>query len=286
MAMVNLKAVDYTDVSHPQSGDDLRWPASSVWRPGEPAVRRIGLEDLKDAVAKGFDDFNAVPTHAVFLGIIYAVLGLVIFRLAFGYDVLPLVYPMLAGSALLGPIAAVALYDLSRRRERGLDTSVWHMGEVFRSPQIGAIARLGLVLTAIFFVWLGLAQVMYVQIMGGAEPTSLTEFARQLLTPAGRQLILVGNAVGFLFALLVLVISVISFPMLVDRNVCVGTAVRTSVRAVIASPVTMAAWGLFVAAALVIGSLPLFFGLAVVFPVLGHATWHLYRKAVSVDDVI
>ena len=131
------------------------------------------IGDLKDAVAKGFDDFNAVPSHAVFLGIIYAILGLIIFRLAFGYDVLPLVYPMLAGSALLGPIAAVALYDLSRRRERGLDTSVWHMGEVFRSPQIGAIARLGLVLTAIFFVWLGLAQVMYVQIMGGAEPTSL-----------------------------------------------------------------------------------------------------------------
>jgi uncharacterized membrane protein len=287
MAMVNLKAVDYADVSQPQPGADLRWPASSVWRPGEPAVRRIGLEDLQDAVTKGFDDFNAVPSHAVFLGIIYAVLGLILFRVAFGYDVLPLVYPMLAGSALLGPIAAIALYDLSRRRERGLDTSVWHMGEVFRSPQIGAIARLGLVLTAIFFVWLGLAQVMYVQIMGGAEPTSLREFAHQLLgTPAGRQLIVVGNAVGFLFALLVLVISVISFPMLVDRNVSVGTAVRTSVRAVIANPLTMAVWGLFVAAALLIGSLPLFFGLAVVFPVLGHATWHLYRKAVSADDVI
>ena len=285
--MVNLKAVDYAHVSYPQPGDDLRWPASSVWRPGEPAVRRIGLEDLKDAVVKGFDDFNAVPSHAVFLGIIYAVLGLIVFRLAFGYDVLPLVYPILAGSALLGPIAAIALYDLSRRRERGLDTSVWHMGEVFRSPQIGAIARLGLVLTAIFFVWLGLAQVMYVQIMGGAEPTSLREFAQQLLTtPAGWQLILVGNSVGFLFALLVLVISVISFPMLVDRNVSVGTAVRTSVRAVIASPLTMAVWGLFVVAALIIGSVPLFFGLAVVFPVLGHATWHLYRKAVSVDDVI
>jgi uncharacterized membrane protein len=287
MAMVNLKAVDYADVSHPQPGADLSWPASSVWRPGEPAVRSIGLVDLEDAVAKGFEDFKAVPSHAVFLGIIYAVLGLILFRLTFGYDVLPLVYPMLAGSALLGPIAAIALYDLSRRRERGLDTSIWHLGEVFRSPQIGAIARLGLVLTAIFFVWLGLAQVMYVQIMGGAEPTSLEAFVRQLLTtPAGRQLILVGNALGFLFAVLVLVISVVSFPMLVDRNVSVGTAVRTSVRAVIASPLTMAVWGLFVAAALIVGSLPLFFGLAVVFPVLGHATWHLYRKTVSADEVI
>jgi uncharacterized membrane protein len=128
---------------------------------------------------------------------------------------------------------------------------------------------------------------MYAQIMGGAVPASLGEFARQILTtPAGHQLIIVGNAVGFVFAVLVLVISVVSFPMLVDRNVSAATAVRTSVRAVIVSPLTMAMWGLFVAAALIVGSLPFFFGLAVVFPVLGHATWHLYRKTVSVDEVI
>jgi uncharacterized membrane protein len=245
------------------------------------------LADLRDAVAKGIEDFNAVPSHAVFLGIIYAVLGVILFRLSFGYDVLPLVYPMLAGFALIGPFAAIALYELSRRRERGLDASVWHLLDVFRSPSIGAITRLGLVLMAIFFAWLLTAQTMYAQVMGGAVPASLDEFARQILTtPAGHRLIVVGNAVGFLFAVLVLIISVVSFPMLVDRNVGVGTAVRTSVRAVIASPLAMAAWGLFVAAALIVGSLPLFFGLAVVFPVLGHATWHLYRKTVSVDEVI
>ncbi len=285
--MVNLKAVDYTDANIPQPGVDLRWPASSIWRPGEPAVYSIGLADLRDAVAKGIEDFNAVPSHAVFLGIIYAILGFILFRLSFGYDVLPLVYPMLAGFALLGPFAAVALYELSRRRERGLDASVWHLLDVFRSPSIGAITRLGFVLLAIFVAWLIAAQTMYAQIIGGAVPTSLGEFARQILTtPAGHQLIIVGNAVGLFFAVLVLVISVVSFPMLVDRNVGVGTAVRTSVRAVIASPLTMAVWGAFVVAALVVGSLPFFFGLAVVFPVLGHATWHLYRKTVSVDEVI
>ena len=89
--MMNPKTVTYTDATFPQPGVDLRWPASAIWRPGEPAVRRIGISDLKDAVAKGIDDFNAVPTHAVFLGIIYAVLGLILFRLAFGYEVLPLV---------------------------------------------------------------------------------------------------------------------------------------------------------------------------------------------------
>ena len=285
--MMSPKIVTYTGASIPQPGVDLRWPASALWRSGEPAVRSIGLSDLKDAVAKGVEDFNAMPTHAVFLGIIYAVLGLILFRLAFGYDVLPLVYPILAGFTLLGPFAAIALYQLSRRREQGLDVSVGHLWEVFRSPSIGAITRLGLVLLAIFVAWLVAARTMYAQIMGSAEPASLGEFARQILsTPAGHQMILVGNTVGFVFALLVLVISVVSFPMLVDRKVSAGTAVRTSVRAVAANPLTMAVWGLFVAVALVIGSLPLFFGLAVVFPVLGHATWHLYRRTVSVDEVI
>ena len=128
---------------------------------------------------------------------------------------------------------------------------------------------------------------MYVQILGSAVPASPAEFARQILTtPAGWQLIIVGNSVGFLFAVLVLVISVVSFPMLVDRNVGAATAVRTSVRAVLASPMTMAGWGLFVSAALVIGFLPFFLGLAVVLPVLGHATWHLYRKTGSLNEVI
>ena len=147
---------------------------------------------------------------------------------------------------------------------------------------MGAIARLGFSLMAIFVAWLAASQVIYVQIFGGSAPASLEEFAREILTtPAGRQLIIVGNGVGFLFAILVLVISVVSFPMLVDRNVGAATAVRTSVRAVLENPLTMAMWGLFVAAALVVGSLPFFFGLAVVFPVLGHSTWHLYRKVVG-----
>ncbi len=284
--MTHSKTVTFADAV-PRPGVELRWPASAIWRPGEPAVRAIGLTDLRDAVAKGIEDFNAVPTHAVFLGIIYAVLGIILFRLAFGYDVLPLVYPMLAGFILLGPFAAIALYELSRRRERGLDVSAEHLLEVFRSPSIGAIVRLGLVLLAIFLAWLVAAKTMYAQIMGGAVPASLGEFSHQVLTTsAGWQLIVVGNAVGFVFAAVALIISVVSFPMLVDRNVGAATAVRTSVRAVAANPLTMAAWGLFVVAALIVGSLPLFFGLAVVFPVLGHATWHLYRRIVSVDDVI
>lgn len=271
----------------PRPGVDLRWPASAIWRHGEPVVRKIRIGDLKDALAKGFEDFMAVPSHVVFLSVFYPIVGLILFRVAFGYHLLPLVFPLLAGFALIGPVAAVGLYELSRRREQGLDVSVGQLFEVHRSPSIGAIVRLGLVLLAIFVAWMMTAQALYAQIFDGALPASVEDFAHQVLTtPAGRELIVTGNAIGFVFALVVLAISVVSFPMLVDRNVSVATAVRTSVRVVLENPVTMVAWGLLVASLLLVGALPFFFGLAVVFPVLGHATWHLYRKVVSANEVI
>ena len=285
--MVNENAETNAYLSHSHPGVELRWPASAIWRPGEPTVSRIGLADLRDAIAKGIDDFKAIPSHAIFLIIVYPIVGLILFRLTFGYDMLPLIFPLIAGFALIGPVASLGLYELSRRREKGLDASAWHAFDVLRSPSIGAIARLGLLLLVIFFTWLVVAQAMYVGILGKWVPVSLEEFAHRILaTPAGWQLIIVGNVCGFLFAVLVLVISVVSFPMLVDRNVGAATAVRTSVRAVLANPMTMAMWGLFIAAALVIGSLPLLFGLAIVLPILGHSTWHLYRKVVSADEVI
>ena len=271
-----------TDSNHPRPGVELRWPASAIWRPGEPAVNAIGLNDLKDALANGLDDFKAMPSHAIFLSVMYPLIGLVLFRLAFGQNTLQLVFPMIAGFALIGPIAALGLYELSRRRERGLDTSASHALDVLKSPSIHAIITLGLVLVAIFFTWMVTAQALYVQQFGSAAPASVASFAEQIFsTDAGRNLIISGNAVGLLFAGVTLVISVISFPMLLDQQVSAATAVRASIRAVLASPFTMAVWGLIVAAALVLGSLPLFLGLAVVLPVLGHATWHLYRKVVS-----
>ena len=145
----------------------------------------------------------------------------------------------------------------------------------------GAIAALGLLLLVIFVLWVAVAQAIYIANFGYQPAASMPDFLRQVLTtPAGWALIVVGNGVGFLFAVVALCISVVSFPLLLDRDVGAVEAVLTSVRAVAANPIPMAAWGLIVAAALVIGSLPLFFGLAVVMPVLGHATWHLYRRIV------
>jgi len=249
-----------------------------------PAIRKIGFSDLADALAKGWDDFSAMPSHAIFLCLIYPVVGIFLIGLAFGYSVLPLLFPLAAGFALIGPVAAVGLYELSRRREAGLDSNWTHAFDVLRSSSLPAIIALGLLLMGIFLAWLGSAQALYQSLFGYLPPQSYAQFIQDIFTTrAGWQLIIWGNLIGFGFAVWALVISVVSFPLLVDRDVGAAAAITTSVRAVAANPVTMAAWGLIVAALLLIGSLPAFMGLAVVMPVLGHATWHLYRKVVQAD---
>jgi uncharacterized membrane protein len=249
-----------------------------------PIVRTIGLRDIKNALAEGIADFSAMPSHAVFLCLIYPIVGVLLARLTLGYEVLPLLFPLAAGFTLLGPFAAIGLYELSRRREQGLDASWQDAFDVLRSPSRGAIAALGLLLLTIFVIWIAVAQAIYVAYFGYEPAASIPHFLDQVFTtPAGRMLMIVGNLVGFSFALGVLTISVISFPLLLDRDVGAVEAVLTSVRVVAKNPVMMAIWGLIVAGLLLIGSLPLFFGLAVVVPVLGHSTWHLYRKVVEPD---
>ncbi len=262
---------------------DIMLPADTA---GElPEIRKISAADLKDALAKGLADFRAMPTHIVFLGLIYPVIGVLLGRAAFGYDVIPLLYPLAAGFALVGPIAAIGLYELSRRREAGLDTSWRHVFDVFYSPSLKNIIAVGLGLLALFAVWIGVAQALYTAGFGYAEPKSWGQFLNDILTtPQGKALIITGNGIGFLFALIALCATVVTFPLLLDRKVGPATAVLTSLRAVLANPVTMALWGLIVAALLAVGFLTFMLGLAVIVPVLGHATWHLYRKVVVPDD--
>ena len=246
-----------------------------------PEICPIRIADLGDVLAKGLDDFAAYRTDVVFLCIVYPVVGLVLGRLAFGYGMLPLLFPLASGFALIGPFAAVGLYEMSRRREQGGNVAWPDAFGVIRSRSFGAIIVLGLLLVAIFLFWLVAAEAIYEATLGPEPPASLGAVARDVFTPgAGWTMIVVGVGVGFLFALLVLVISVVSFPLLLDRDVGLSTAVSTSVRAVIVNPVPIAAWGLIVAGGLVVGSIPLLLGLIIVMPVLGHATWHLYRKVV------
>ena len=246
-----------------------------------PAVRRIGTADLREALRKGMDDFGAYRSDVIFLCAVYAVVGLVLARLAFGLDMLPLVFPLASGFALIGPFAAVGLYEMSRRREQGENVSWANAFDVAQAPAFGAIMVLGAVLIALFLAWLYAAWLIYAHTLGPAEPASWSAFLHDVFfTAAGWTMIVVGVGVGFVFAVVAMSISIVSFPLLLDRDIGLDTAIKTSVRAVIANPAPMAAWGLIVAAGLVLGSIPLFIGLVVVLPVLGHATWHLYRKLV------
>ncbi len=247
-----------------------------------PSINNVTLDDLKDALRLGWEDFKAVPSHAIMLAVIYPILGLAAARVVMGYSVLPLLFPIAAGFALIGPFAALGLYELSRRREIGQDANAWNATEVLRSPSFGAMLGLGAALMAIFVVWIFAAQAIYTSSFGKEPAAEIPNFINRVLTtPEGWRLIVVGCGTGFLFAVAALCISVVSFPMMLDRHASVVDAVTTSLRAVARNPLSMAMWGLIVAGLLILGSLPLFLGLAVVIPLLGHSTWHLYRKMIE-----
>jgi uncharacterized membrane protein len=247
-----------------------------------PAIRRIGVSDVFDALHRGIEDFWDKPSHYVFLCLIYPIVGGFLITWTSGGNALQLIYPLMTGFALLGPFAAIGLYEISRRREQNLDTSWRHAFDVRKSPAMPAIAALGFMLMVLFVAWLLTAQALYNYLYGDTAPASFMGFVQDVLTTQrGWTLIVLGNLLGFLFALVVLSTTVIAFPLLLDRDVGAYAAVETSARAIIANPVPMLLWGLIVAAALVLGSIPLLVGLAVVLPVLGHSTWHLYRKVVE-----
>jgi uncharacterized membrane protein len=247
-----------------------------------PVIRTIHVSDLFDALRQGVSDFWAKPSHYVMLVLIYPIIGIVLTVWMNGFHTWPLLYPLVGGFALIGPFAALGLYEISRRREEGLDTSWSQAFAVLRSPAIGSIAALGVMLFVLFTLWLTSAQALYESLFGSTTPQTLSGLMSQVFgEPGGMTLLIVGTMAGALFALVTLCTTVVAFPLLLDRDVGAFVAVETSFRAVLHNPLPMLAWGFIVGVGLFVGSLPLFVGLAVVIPVFGHATWHLYRKVVA-----
>lgn len=266
--------------SYPSSGNTL--PVAISPANDLPAVRRIQMSDLSACLRKGWEDFTALPSHAIILALIYPVIGLIIARLIHGYSILPLLFPLAAGFALLGPFAAIGLYELSKRREAGQNPTASDALHVLSSPSLGAMLALGLLLMVLFAAWVATAQAIYIACFGYAPAARIPDFIGMVLTTRqGWTLILLGCGVGLMFAIIALCISVVAFPLMLDRHASAGQAMTVSMKAVAENPQVMMAWGLIVAALLVLGSLPLFLGLAVVIPVLGHATWHLYRAVIE-----
>jgi uncharacterized membrane protein len=254
-----------------------------------PAVRRIMTEDLWAALRAGAADLGAVRDDILFIGVIYPLAGLILARFLFSQNLIPLAFPLVAGFALIGPVAAIGLYEISRRREAGEQVNWTTAFMVFRSPALPSVMWLGFLMLVLFGLWMAVAYGIYYATLApmfmtpiGAEPPSLAAFVNAVFTTAqGWEMIVAGMVAGFLFAAVAMAVSVVSFPLLLDRDVGAITAVKTSLKAVAANPRVMALWGLIVAGGLVLGSIPALVGLIFIVPVLGHATWHLYRRLVE-----
>jgi uncharacterized membrane protein len=256
--------------------------ADAAGTTAHPDVRRISFADLSAALRAGLDDFMEMPSHLVFIGIIYPLVGVVLATWTSGANALPLLFPLASGFALIGPVAAIGLYEISRRREAGLPVSWRDALAVRHSPALPSIVAVGVLLLAVFLAWLLVARGLYVELLGPEPPASMTALLDRVFnTDAGWTLFVVGNLIGLVFAIVALCTSIVAFPLLLDRDVGAWAAVQTSWRAAMTNPVEIAAWGLIVAVLLAVGSLPIFAGLAVVVPILGHATWHLYRRLVA-----
>ena len=243
-------------------------------------VRRVELKDLSDAWHAGLDDFAAHPTQKVFSWLIYPIIGVLLLWAASERSLLPILFPIVSGVALIGPFLGLGLNQISRCREHGQPISHTEAFNIFRYPMRGTLLTMGAILAFIFFAWLASATIIYRLTLGEA-PESIGDFLTSIFTTdAGWTLIFLGNVVGFVFALIVFSISVVAFPLIIDRHATLRAAILTSVDAVVHNPGVMTVWGLMVAGILLLGSLPAFIGLAVAIPILGHTTWHLYRKIV------
>lgn len=254
----------------------------SVAGKSDPAVRPITAADVVEALGKGLRDFQAMPLYGLGFGALYAAGGILIVLSIASLGMVYLAYPLAAGFAMVGPFVAAGLYDMSRRREEGEKPTLRGMWERIKSH--GEIGWMAFVTIFIFVLWMYQARLLMALFFGlNASFPTLHQFIVIVLTTSeGLMFLLVGNAIGAALSLLLFSLTVVSFPLLIDRDdVDFVTAMITSVRAVTASPVPMIGWALVVVVLLILSALPFFLGLLVTLPVLGHTTWHLYRRIVG-----
>ncbi|OBY24756.1 DUF2189 domain-containing protein [Leisingera sp. JC1] len=247
-----------------------------------PEARKLSMDDIIHSLAAGLEDFAACRSDAMFLVLFYPIIGIALIVMSLSMNLLPLIVPMIMGFAILGPVAAVGLYEMSSRREAGMETRWMDAFAVIRSPSFGAILVLGLYLAALFIIWLVAADMIYSRTLGPEPPASVMGFIGDVLTTReGWIMSISGGILGAVFAFAALAMSLVSFPLLMDRHVGLPVAVATSIKVLRKNPMVCMAWGVIVGVSLIVGSIPFLAGLIIVVPVLGHATWHLYRRAVE-----
>ena len=246
-----------------------------------PEVRTVTFEDITAALKAGMADFMAAPLFGMFFGGVYVVGGLFILASLTLFDMPWMIIPVAIGFPLIGPFIAVGLYEVSRRLAAGQPLDWKEILLVIvrqRERQLGPMA---FVVLFIFWIWIYQVRLLLALFFGFKAFTSIAEFVTLITTTLdGVTFIAVGTVVGGILALILFAATVISMPLLLDRDIDFITAMITSFKAVFTNPVPMIGWGLIIAVLTVLALLPLFVGLIVILPVLGHATWHLYKRAV------
>jgi uncharacterized membrane protein len=250
-------------------------------------VRTITSEDLRWSLQQGLGDFLAMRGDIFFAGLIYTLIGIAAVVMTTNKPLMPYFFPVVAGVGLLGPVAAVGFYELARRRENGQGDHNWsHFFDVVKRPSADDMGIVAGLLLLIFLGWLLAAGVLYGVLFGLWTPASIGEFLTAVFTTVnGWALIVLGAVVGAIFGWLVLTLSVASLPLLVDCDVSASEAVSASWRAAQANKGLMFRWGLIVTGLLILGSAPLFVGLAFVLPWLGYSTWHLYTRLIEREAI-
>jgi len=246
-----------------------------------PKVRHISVEDVYAALSEGWADFRAVPRFGLFFGGVYALAGIFILLQLSVWQQHLWIFPLAFAFPLIGPFVAVGLYEVSRRRELGQPLA-WN--EILASvwgQRNGQMPSMAFVVLAGFMIWIWVAHMLVALMLGRMQFAVYSDIDILFSTGSGLALLFFGTIIGFIIAFCLFSITAISIPMLIDRQVDFVTAMITSVDSVRSNTRAMFAWAWIVAASLVVAMIPFFLGLVIVLPVLGHGTWHLYRKVVE-----
>ena len=246
-----------------------------------PEILSLDLGDLRHALQQGWRDFLAHPAYGAFFASVYVAGGWLLFLAFTIKGQVWWTLPAAAGFPILGPFVACGFYEISRRREAGAPLRLGEvMGVVFRQKD-RQIPSMAAVIVVFFLFWNFLSHMIFALFLGKATMVNVSSSLDVFLTPEGMMMLAFGTAVGAVFATLLYALTVVSLPMLLDREVDFVTAMLTSMALVRENPVIMLGWGAFIAVLLFLAMLPGFLGLFAVLPILGHASWHLSRRAVA-----
>lgn len=261
---------------------DLGLPHNAPDEMPEPA--KIGFDAIGGSLRAGWRDFMRAPGYGLFFSAFYVLGGLVLTAVAAASGQEWWLMPFIVGFPLVAPFAAVGLYEVSRRLEAG-EPLIWRevLGTVFAQKD-RQLPSMAMVVLLMFMFWVFVAHTTFALFMGVSALTNVTSSPEVLLQGRGLIMLLVGTLIGAGFAAVLFSFTVVGLPLLLDREVDFITAIITSIKAVMLNPVVLAVWGLVIATILLAGMLPLFLGLFIALPVLGHASWHMYRQLMPDDE--